>query len=341
MPKVYRSDLNDVYDVTQEEFDTLFTYTDEQGNLVEIQGGLSAVGYTTDHKSLGKNEDGTADTSSSSGSSGGTDGGIDYSYALSVANTLYGFLPESIVKKFAEGYAEYGGDDTLALAYTRRSAEYKAEFGWLFNDDGITLKMSEIEAVGVMESYKNTLKELGIQDFEDFDEDFKGMVGNVAPIEFQQRIDAVYDAINNRIPEVRTLLADYLGTELDDATIFASLINPKIEDKVLLGAIDTVTIGAEAASRGYTYSFAKFNRLKQQGMDLKTARQLYENAGSFISSATAIGRDLNISTLEQAALGDSAAVKTVSRITAEMASAQGRSLGAAKEGDELVGLIED
>ena len=109
MPKVYRSDLNDVYDVTQEEFDTLFTYTDEQGNLVEIQGGLSAVGYTTDYKSLGKNEDGTADTSSGSGSSGGTDGGIDYSYALSVANTLYGFLPESIVKKFAEGYVEYGG----------------------------------------------------------------------------------------------------------------------------------------------------------------------------------------------------------------------------------------
>ena len=76
----------------------------------------------------------------------GTDGssGTDHQYALSIANTLYGFLPEAIVKKYAEGYAEYGGDKDLALAFTRQSDEYKKEFSWLFNDDGITLKMSEV-----------------------------------------------------------------------------------------------------------------------------------------------------------------------------------------------------
>lgn len=337
MPKVYRADLNDFYNVTQEQYDTLFIGDDGK----EYVGGLKSIGYTTDYKSLGKNEDGTADSTSGSASGGsGDDDAIDYSYALSVANTLYGYLPESIVKKYAEGYVEYGGEAELALAYTRRSKEYKSEFGWLFNDDGITLKMSEIEAVGVMESYKNTLRELGIEDFEDFTDDFQGMVGNVAPIEFQQRIDAVYDAINNRIPEVRTLLANYLGTELDDATIFASLINPKIEDKVLLGAIDTVTIGAEAASRGFTYSFAKFNQLKQQGLDLKTARELYENAGSIIGKATTIGRELDINTLEQAALGDRGATNTLSRINAELKSTQGMTLGAKKEGEDIVGLLE-
>lgn len=182
----------------------------------------------------------------------GTDGssGTDYQYALSIANTLYGFLPEAIVKKYAEGYAEYGGDKDLALAFTRQSDEYKKEFSWLFNDDGITLKMSEVEAIGVKESFKNTLREIGIEDFSDFEDEFNEMVGDVAPNEFQQRIDTVYSAVNNRIPEVKTLLADYLGVEYDDATIFASLINPKIEDKVLNNAIDTVTLGAEAASRG-------------------------------------------------------------------------------------------
>ena len=140
----------------------------------------------------------------------GTDGssGVDYQYALSIANTLYGFLPEAIVKKYAEGYAEYGGDKDLALSFTRQSDEYKKEFSWLFNDDGITLKMSEVEAIGVKESFKNTLREIGIEDFSDFEDEFNEMVGDVAPSEFQQRIDTVYAAINNRIPEVKNLLAD-------------------------------------------------------------------------------------------------------------------------------------
>jgi len=273
----------------------------------------------------------------------GTDGtsGVDYEYALSIANTLYGFLPESIVKTFANGYIEYGGDKDLALSFTRNSDEYKKEFSWLFNDDGITLKMSEIEAIGVKESFKNTLREVGIEDFSDFDDEFNEMVGDVAPNEFQQRIDTVYAAINSRIPEVRTLLADYLGIEYDDATIFASLINDKVEDKVLNAAIDTVTIGAEAASRGFAYSFGRFNTLKQQGMNLKMAKELYENAGSIMSLASSIGRDLNISTLEDAALGDAQATERVTRINAELASQQGLSLGAKINEDKVVGLTEN
>ena len=272
----------------------------------------------------------------------GTDGssGTDYQYALSIANTLYGFLPEAIVKKYAEGYAEYGGDKDLALAFTRQSDEYKKEFSWLFNDDGITLKMSEVEAIGVKESFKNTLREIGIEDFSDFEDEFNEMVGDVAPNEFQQRIDTVYSAVNNRIPEVKTLLADYLGVEYDDATIFASLINPKIEDKVLNNAIDTVTLGAEAASRGFAYSFGRFNTLKQQGMNLKMAKELYENAGNIMSLATSIGRDLDIRTLEDAALGDTQASERITRINAELASSQGMNLGAARKEDEIIGLTE-
>ena len=267
--------------------------------------------------------------------------GGDYQYALSVARTLYGFLPESIVKKYAEGYANYGGDKDLALSFTRASSEYKKEFGWLFNADGVTLKMSEIEAIGVKESFKNTLREIGIQDFSDFEDEFNEMVGDVAPVEFQQRIDTVYAAINNRIPEVKNMLADYLGVEYDDATIFASLINPKIEDKVLNGAIDTITLGAEAVSRGFSYSFGRFNELKQRGMDLQMARQLYENASGIISSASTIGRDLDITTLEEAALGDADATKRVTRINAEMQSMQGATLGAIQKDGNIVGLIED
>lgn len=322
------------------------TAPDPENNIYKNQPGETANLLVGDAINPGIDANGNKlpeRTYTGNNSTEGTDGssGVDYQYALSVANTLYGFLPEAIVKKFAEGYAEYGGDKDLALSFTRQSSEYKKEFGWLFNDDGITLKMTEIEAIGVKESFKNTLREIGIEDFSDFEDEFNEMVGDVAPVEFQQRIDTVYAAINNRIPEVKTMLADYLGVEYDDATIFASLINPKIEDKVLNGAIDTITLGAEAASRGFSYSFGRFNELKQKGMDLKMAKELYENASGIIGMASTIGRDLDIRTLEDAALGDTAASKRVTRINAELASMQGINLGAAKKDGNIIGLTED
>ena len=66
-------------------------------------------------------------------------------------------------------------------------------------------------------------------------------------------------------------------------------------------------------------------------MDLKMARQLYEQAGGMISMASTIGRDLDITTLEDAALGDAEATKRITRINAELASMQGLSLGAAQK----------
>jgi hypothetical protein len=57
-----------------------------------------------------------------------------------------------------------------------------------------------------------------------------------------------------------------------------------------------------------------------------------------MSQAASVGRDLNITTLEDAALGDSAASQRLQRIQAEITSSGGYDLGAAKKGDEVIGL---
>jgi hypothetical protein len=57
--------------------------------------------------------------------------------------------------------------------------------------------------------------------------------------------------------------------------------------------------------------------------------------------ASTIGRDLDIRTLEDAALGDISASKRVTRINAELASMQGINLGAAKKDGNIIGLTED
>ena len=59
------------------------------------------------------------------------------------------------------------------------------------------------------------------------------MVTSVSSLEFQDRIDIVYEGVINQIPEVQELFARELGIEADAPTIFGALINPKIEDKVL------------------------------------------------------------------------------------------------------------
>lgn len=317
---VYRKDLDGRYKVE----DTGYSLSDLQG-----------AGYTTDYESLGKNEKGVTVSEPTSGTNTGS---TDYKYAMSIANTLYSFMPATVVQKFAEGYVKYGGDRDLALAYTRNTKEYQDEFGYLMNDDG-TLKMSEIEAVGVVNSYKNTLSEVGINDFADFEDKFKEMVGSTSALEFQQRIDFVYNNVIDKIPEVRELFANQMGIETDNATIFASLINPDIEDKVLMGTIDTVNIAAEATSRGFGYSFAKFDRLKKEGMNIETARKLYETAGDFMGKAGMIGRELDLETLEAAALGDLASTNRIKRIESELLSTYGLSLGAAQKDGKVTGLI--
>lgn len=316
---IYRKDLDGRYKVE----DTGYSLSE-----------LKNAGYTTDYESLGKNEKGVTVSEPTSGDTSGA----DFKYAMAIANTLYSFMPANVVKKFAEGYVKYGGDKDLALAYTRNTKEYQNEFGYLMNDDG-TLKMTEIEAIGVMESYKNTLSEVGINDFSDFTEKFKQMVGTTSPLEFQQRIDFVYNNVIDKIPEVKELFATQMGIEADNATIFASLINPDIEDKVLTGTIETVNIAAEATSRGFGYSFAKFNKLKKQGMNVESARKLYETAGDFITKAGTIGRELDLETLEAASLGDLASTNRIKRIESELISTYGLNLGAAQKDGKVTGLI--
>ena len=101
------------------------------------------------------------------------------------------------------------------------------------------------------------------------------------------------------------------------------------------------TLQAEASSRGFSTTFARFQQLKNRGLSQEQARGIYQTAGSTISQAESIGRELDLSTLEEATLGDTNASKRLQRISAELQSKQGIQLGAAKINDEVTGLIAD
>lgn len=260
---------------------------------------------------------------------------------LATAEALYAYMDDEILEDFARAWAKHGKAD-IALGVVRNTSKaWEKQFGFLKRKDGTLIK-TEAEALSNIASYKSALSEYGIEDTSMFTKQFEQMITNgTAPIEFEERLALVYNEVVDDIPEVKKLFADLYGIEATDDAIFGALINKDIEDGVLENQINTLKIQAQGTTAGFSTSFARAKELRLRGLDFKTARNLYSNASSTISQATSIGRDLDINTLEEAALGDVNLTERVNRYLAEYASTQGVTTGAAKKGKQFTGLIEE
>ena len=261
--------------------------------------------------------------------------------AMAVARSLFSFFPEAVLKDYANAWIKYD-DTTLAIAEVRTKPAWKKEFGFLQRDDG-SLIMSEAEMLSTKASYAETLREVDITDMTQFETKFNELIsGEVSAAEFQQRVDLVYNQVVDQIPEVERLYRDRFGIELDQPTIFGALLDPDISDKVLKGDIQTLQLQAQASIRGFTQSFARFEELRKAGLTTQQAAQVYEQATGFMQAASTVGREVELETLEEAALGDITSQQRLQRISSEIQSAGGTQLGAAQtQTGEIVGLIED
>ncbi len=319
MVKVYRKDLDTFYEVSEE-------------RAIELE----QAGYSRDPSVAG------TEFSGGGGSSSTKPQGPSFDSALATARALFGFMPEEVINEYAKQWIKY--DDTeLAIAQTRQSDAWNKNFSYLKRDDG-TLIMSEAESLSVKASYAETLREVGITDSSQFDNKFNDLIsGEVSAAEFQQRVDLVYNQVVNQIPEVERLYRERYNINVDQPTIFGALIDDEISDKVLSGDIQTLQLQAQASIRGFTQSFARFEELRKAGLTTEQAAQLYEQAQPLIDLATNVGRELDITTLEEAALGDVSASDNLKRIEAEIASSLGGpDLGAARtRTGEISGLIAD
>ena len=284
----------------------------------------------------GWEEIGSSDTKPSSSTSSKT--------AQGIAEAMVAFMPPDVIAEYAKGWTEFGTPE-VALAKTRQSAAWKKEFGFLERDDG-SLIMDELTALSTKASYKETLAEVGVTNFEDYEKSFEAMISGgekgdpVSAAEFQDRVDLVYSQVVDQIPEVRQLFADRFGIDLDSGTVFSALINPEVEDKLLAGDISSLQISAQAKKSGFSNTFQRFESLRRLGMTVDSAQQLYGNAQATISAAGTVGRELDIGTLEDASVGKSAAQATVARISGELASQEAMTLGASKKDGKVTGLIE-
>jgi hypothetical protein len=367
MVEVYRGDLAGSYTV---ENDKII----EDG--VEVTRDLQYYlnkGYTTDSSVQDTNFGGGSNVQDQS-----QDPSRTLNEGIQQANLLFQFMPESVRNEFAKQWIEYG-DTALAQSATRQTAAWDKEFGYLKRDDGSFI-MSELEAVTAKAAYRETLGEIGIADTSEFENQFEALIkGEVSADEFQQRIDTVWGAVKNNIPQVEQLFRETYNINSDTPTIFAALINPDIQDKLLRGDLETIAIGAEARAAGFNRSFTRFESLRKAGLtqdkllrgDLETiaigaearaagfnrsftrfeslrkagltqdkARQVYQQGSTFESLGRQTGTGFDIATAEAAAIGDMDAQRQLGLLAAEGASMSSVQTGAAKKDGKVSGLLE-
>ena len=323
MVMVYRKDFLQGYEINDTE-------------LADFQAG----GYTTSYEEAeaasrtpgGQNYTGNVEDQSQ-------DPNRTLDEGIQQANLLFKFMPESVRNEFAKQWIEYG-DTKLAQAATRQTAAWDKEFGYLKRDDGSFI-MSELEAVTAKAAYRETLGEIGIADTSEFENQFEALIkGEVSAAEFQQRIDTVWGAVKNNIPQVEQLFRERYNINSDTPTIFAALINPDIQDKLLRGDLETIAIGAEARAAGFNRSFTRFESLRKAGLTQDKARQVYQQGSTLESLGRQTGTGFDIATAEAAAIGDIDAQKQLSLLAAEGASMSSVQTGAAKKDGKVSGLLE-
>ena len=269
-----------------------------------------------------------------------------------LAQSLYPNMPPDILDLFANEWARTG-DPQVAIAEVRRSPAYEIAFPGNKRPDG-TVKFDEVTYTGLKESYIGTLQEYGIPRNTSVDlltDRFTGLIeGKVSAREFAQRVDAVYQGIQENIPEVTEFYRENFGLELTPEAIFVGALDPTVGEEIVAGRITTAQIGGEAARAGFEISGEFAQRLQRAGISQAQARQLFTTAQAELPRLQELQARGGVEapeefTLEQfteaAVFQSPEELEEIRRLEAEEESRFAPVGGAARRGRRVTGLVEE
>ena len=269
-----------------------------------------------------------------------------------LAQSLYPNMPPDILDLFANEWARTG-DPQVAIAEVRRSPAYEIAFPGNKRPDG-TVKFDEVTYTGLKESYIGTLQEYGIPRNTSVDlltDRFTGLIeGEVSAREFAQRVDAVYQGIQENIPEVTEFYRENFGLELTPEAIFVGALDPTVGEEIVAGRITTAQIGGEAARAGFEISGDFAQRLQRAGISQAQARQLFTTAQAELPRLQELQARGGVEqpeqfTLEQfteaAVFQSPEELEEIRQLEAEEASRFAPIGGAARRGRRVTGLVEE
>jgi hypothetical protein len=269
-----------------------------------------------------------------------------------LAQSLYPNMPPNILALFASEWSRTG-DPQVAIAEVRRSDAYEIAFPGNKRPDG-TVKFDEVTYTGLKESYIGTLQEYGIPRNTSVDlltDRFTGLIeGEVSAREFAQRVDAVYQGIQENIPEVTEFYRENFGLELTPEAIFVGALDPTVGEEIVAGRITTAQIGGEAARAGFEITGDFAQRLQRAGISQAQARQLFTSAQAELPRLQELQARGGVEqpeqfTLEQfteaAVFQSPEELEEIRQLEAEEASRFAPIGGAARRGRRVTGLVEE
>ena len=269
-----------------------------------------------------------------------------------LAQSLYPNMPPDILDLFANEWARTG-DPQVAIAEVRRSPAYEIAFPGNKRPDG-TVKFDEVTYTGLKESYIGTLQEYGIPRNTSVDlltDRFTGLIeGEVSAREFAQRVDAVYQGIQENIPEVTEFYRENFGLELTPEAIFVGALDPTVGEEIVAGRITTAQIGGEAARAGFEITGDFAQRLQRAGISQAQARQLFTSAQAELPRLQELQARGGVEqpeqfTLEQfteaAVFQSPEELEEIRQLEAEEQSRFAPIGGAARRGRRVTGLVEE
>jgi len=271
---------------------------------------------------------------------------------LEQAQALYPTMPPDILSLFANEWAK-SDNPQVAIAEVRKSDAYEIAFPGNKNPDG-TVKFDEVTYGGLKESYIGTLAEYGIPRNTSVDlltDRFTDLViGKVSAREFAQRVDAVFQGIQENIPEVQEFYATNFGLELTPESIFLGALDPTVGEEIVAGRITTAQIGGEAARAGFEISGEFAQRLQRAGISQAQARQLFTAAESQLPELQSLQIQRGVAPEEQIGLEQFAEaavfqspeeLQQIERLRAEQQAEFAPTIGAARRGARITGIVEE
>jgi hypothetical protein len=271
---------------------------------------------------------------------------------LELAQSLYPNMPPDILQLFAEEWSKTG-DPNVAISNVRKSTAYDTAFPGNKRPDG-TVKFDEVTYQGLKESYIGTLAEFGVPretSVDLLDDRFTGLVeGEVSAREFAQRVGAVFQGVQENIPEVTEFYRENFGLELTPEAIFVGALDPTVGEEIVAGRITTAQIGGEAARAGFEISGDFAQRLQRAGISQAQARQLFTTAETELPRLQELQARGGVEqpeqfTLEQfteaAVFQSPEELEQIRLLEAEEQSRFAPIGGAARRGRRVTGLVEE
>lgn len=235
-------------------------------------------------------------------------------------------VPAELMTEFV-GQLGQTGSPQRALNAVRSGESYQQVFPGIRRDDG-SLRMSEQEYFQTVDAYTQSLaaRNLNPGTFESRLPQL--LEGEVSPREFEQRLSAVEENVDQASDEVREFYADNYGINMTREAILGSAIDPEINQALLGKRISASQIGGEAAMAGFERSRQRAEQLAEADVGREQARQVYSRARRAVPQLQTLverfndpGDPFDIRDFEEAVVfGDADVQRRIERRRAEEAS---------------------